>query len=167
MNDPIKNLAELEEIENLQIKSHLLQLSKLEEQKKKVKENLMSQCGLNPGDKLTLKLYEYRDDRVKCHQVAQEVEVYVSRVYVQRVLDENNEWSYKNAFICPVLHKPSRKKGQYNKKPIFFNQFLHWELYKEGKLVLRRQSEQVILPDTYKDDEYPLIRERLKKAQKI
>jgi hypothetical protein len=168
MKEILSSIKELEAVRARQIESHMALMDNLEKQKKNLQDNLLANCGLNEGDIVTLKLYEHRDDTVSCFQTAREVDLRISRIYIQKNWDESKHmFTYDDAFLCPVLHAPlkSGKSGSYKKTPYAFNQFLHWELYKDGRLVMGYKSEQKIIEDKYTEEELIRLREHLGKIQ--
>lgn len=170
MTDKLQQIKELEEVRNRQIESHQAQLKKLDSQKEELRNNLLHDLGLKSGDIVTLKLYEHRNDSIHCFQAAQECELMISRIYIQQAWDNmERKFSYENAFLCPVLHAPKRsgKKGEYKKRPVYFNEFLHWELYKDGKLILEHNAEQIIYEDMYTEEELAHWRKMYLKAQNL
>jgi hypothetical protein len=134
---------------------YLLKKELLEKELEDKKSDILSQLGFRIGDKVTLQLFEYRDDRIHCFQVAQEGECIIHGVKVARFSDD------KVKFLTPVLKRENRKKE------INFNEYLSWDLKKDGKVILSHRAEQVIIPETYTEEQIAEFKPRLLFAQKI
>ncbi len=70
--------------------------------------------------------------------------------------DEKNE-----KFLAPVLKKKDRKRV------IYHNDYLSWDLKKDGKVILSHRAEQHIIPGTYTEKQLEEYKPRLSEAQKI
>ena len=125
----------------------------LEKELEDKKSDILSQLGFRIGDKVTLHLFEHRDDRVHCFQVEQSAECYIHGVKFSNFTDDK--------FLAPVLRKKDRKKD------IHFNQFLDWDLINDGKVVLSHRSEHYDFPKTYTEEQLRETRIRCLELQKI
>jgi hypothetical protein len=126
----------------------------LEKELEDKKSKILSYLGFEIGDLVTLEIYEHRDDRVHCFAVAQTAECFIHGVTLKT--DEKGI-----NFLAPVLRKKDRKKN------IYHNDYLSWDLKKDGKVVLSHRAEQVIIPKTYTEEKLESLRKYLLEAQKI
>jgi hypothetical protein len=126
----------------------------LEKEFEDKKSDVLSQLGFRLGDPVTLEIFEYRDDRVHCFAVAQTAECFIHGVTLKT--DEKNE-----NFLAPILKKKDKKRA------IYHNDYLSWDLKKDGKVILSHRADQVIIPKTYTEDQINDYRVSLLEAQKI
>lgn len=126
----------------------------LEQEIEDKKSNVLSALGFRIGDQVTLEIYEYRDDRIHCFAVPQIAECFIHGVVLKT--DEK-----KQSFLAPILKKKDRKRN------IYHNDYLNWDLKKDGKVILSHRAEQHIIPDTYTEKQLVEYRTRLLSAQKI
>jgi len=133
---------------------HKEKMALLEQELEDKKSNILSKLGFRIGDQVTLEIYEYRDDRIHCFAVPQKAECFIHGVILKT--DEKNE-----KFFAPVLKKKDRKRA------IYHNDYLNWDLKKDGKVILSHRAEQHIIPETYTEKQLEQYRIRLLEAQKI
>jgi hypothetical protein len=133
---------------------YLLKKELLEKELEDKKSDVLSQLGFRIGDPVTLEIHEYRDDRIHCFAVAQTAECFIHGVTLKT--DEKN-----NNFLAPILKKKDKKRA------IYHNDYLSWDLKKDGKVILSHRAEQVIIPDAYTEKQISDYRVRLLEAQKI
>lgn len=119
---------------------------------------ILEDLGLEVGDKVVLKLLEYRDDRVHCFQVEKETICFIDKIFVI------NDSEIGKSFLAPSL-KFKDKKGNLKKTVVNYSRFLSWELYKDNELIMEYKSEQIIIDGTYTEEEINKIRERYKTEQ--
>ncbi len=118
------------------------------------KSKILSYLGFEIGDPVTLEIYEYRDDRINCFSVAQTAECFIHGVTLKT--DEKGI-----NFLAPILRKKDRKKN------IYHNDYLSWDLKKDGKVILSHRAEEHIIPNKYTPEKVKEIRKILISAQKI
>jgi len=126
----------------------------LEKELEDKKSNILSHLGFRIGDPVTLEIFEYRDDRVHCFAVAQTAECFIHGVNLKT--DEKGE-----NFLAPILKKKDKKKS------IYHNDYLSWDLKKDGNVILSHRAEQYIIPKTYTEEKIESLRKYLSSAQKI
>jgi hypothetical protein len=126
----------------------------LEKELEDKKSDILSALGFRLGDQVTLEIFEYRDDRIHCFAVPQTAECFIHGVVLKT--DEK-----KQSFLAPILKKKDRKRA------IYHNDYLSWDLKKDGKVILSHRAEQHIIPDTYTEAQLNEYRARLLSAQKI
>ena len=118
------------------------------------KSDILAQLGFRLGDQVTLQIFEYRDDRIHCFAVPQ-----IAECFIHGVVLKTDEDGVK--FLAPVLKKKDRKKA------IYHNDYLNWDLLKDGKVILSHRAEQVIIPGTYTEEQLKNYPVRLLTMQKI
>ena len=126
----------------------------LEKELEDKKSDILAQLGFRIGDQVTLQIFEYRDDRIHCFAVPQTAECFIHGVELK-----TDETGLK--FLAPVLKKKDRKKA------IYHNDYLNWDLLKDGKVILSHRAEQVIIPGTYTEEQLVNYPVRLLTMQKI
>ena len=118
------------------------------------KSDILEQLGFRLGDQVTLEIFEYRDDSIHCFAVAQTAECFIHGVVLKT--DER-----KVNFLAPILKKKDRKRV------IYHNDYLNWDLKKDGKIILSHRGEERIIPGTYTEEKLESLRKCLLAAQKI
>ena len=149
----IQDLTEtLDQIERAE-EEHEQKMESLEKELQEKKSRILSKLGFEIGDQVTLEIYEYRDDRIHCFAVPQTAECFIHGVNLKCDKDGN--------FLAPILKKKDRKKA------IYHNDYLNWDLKKDGKVILSHRAEQHIIPGTYTEEQIKEYKIRLSEAQKI
>lgn len=149
----IQDLTEtLDQIKKAE-EEHEQKMVLLEKELEDKKSNILSKLGFRIGDLVTLEIYEYRDDRIHCFAVPQTAECFIHGVNLKADKD--------GSFLAPILKKKDRKRA------IYHNDYLNWDLKKDGKVILSHRAEQHIIPGTYTEKQLEEYKPRLSEAQKI